>query len=150
MCGGRGVLAAELCSFHRTLQKFDLDSIELFKSSIRAISNFSKLRFRQYRTLAKFGHVGSAKVVVFSNTWTQPVLGQDFTALWLATLGRGINIMIPLPRERKPNSRKKKSRLHWLRPRLYLLTGLCTDRAMHTCSRSSVRGTLYYRVGHPF
>ena len=111
----------------RTLQKFDLDNIELFESSIRAISNFSKVRFQQYRTLAKFDHVGSAKVVVFSNTWTQPVLGQDFTVLWLATLGRGINILIPLPRERKPNSRKKKSRLHWLRPRLtagYLQTGL--------------------------
>ena len=26
-----------------------------------------------------------------SGTWTQPVLGQDFTVLWLATLGRGIN-----------------------------------------------------------
>jgi hypothetical protein len=40
-----------------------------------------------------------------------------------------IIILIPLPRERKPNSRKKKSRLHWLRSRLtagYLLTGLCT------------------------
>ena len=83
-----------------------------------------------------------------SGTWTQPVLGQDFPTIGPPCGGPMLRIiiLIPLPRERKPNSRKKKSRLHWLRPRLtagYLLTGLCTDRAMHTCSRSSVRGTLY-------
>ena len=43
---------------------------------------------------------------------------------------RRIIVLIPLPRERKPkHSNEKKSRLHWLRPRLtagYLLTGLLT------------------------
>ena len=121
---------------------------------------FGFLHFR-FRTPLNFSYVGTllptVRAVKWSvpgtwylvpGTWTQPVLGQDFTVLWLATLGRGINIMMRNigPPRVSQILEKKKSRLHWLRPRLtagYLLTGLCTDRAMHTCSRSSVRGTLY-------
>ena len=103
---GFGLSEAKRRTAISNFAKVDLDRIELFKSSIRAESNFSKVRSCLNRTLAKFDHVGSAKVVVFSNTWTQPVLGQDFTVLWLATLGRGIKrgpdrriiILIPLPR----------------------------------------------------
>jgi hypothetical protein len=38
----------------RTLRKFDVHIIELCRSSIQAISNFLKVRFRQYRTSSKF------------------------------------------------------------------------------------------------
>ena len=46
-----------------------------------------------------------------SGTWTQPVLGQDFTVLWLATLGRGINIM--MRRSGRPAGARCYASLYW-------------------------------------
>ena len=40
--------------------------------------------------LARYLVLSTWYLVSGTGTWTQPVLGQDFTVLWLATLGRGI------------------------------------------------------------
>ena len=48
----------------------------------------------KHLNLARYLVLSTWYLVSGTGTWTQPVLGQDFTVLWLATLGRGINIMM--------------------------------------------------------
>ena len=48
----------------------------------------------KHLNLARYLVLSTWYLVSGTGTWTQPVLGQDFTVLWLATLGRRINILM--------------------------------------------------------
>ena len=61
--------------------------------------------------LARYLVLSTWYLVSGTGTWTQPVLGQDFTVLWLATLGRGINIM--MRRSGRPAGARCYASLYW-------------------------------------